>query len=154
MPLLNYTTTIAADKTVAEIQAILAAHGARRITLDYDAGHIMALEFEVDTPNGTVPIRLPTDPRPVLAVMRRQKVPARYLTEQQALNVAWRIVKDWVSAQMAIIETRMVVMEQVFLPYIVSPTGDTLYDALAQRRFLLTAPDETVEGETVDDQTS
>ena len=150
MPLLNYTTQIKAAKTVAEIQAILAKHGARRITLDYDdAGRIAALEFEVETPSGIVPIRLPTDPHPVLEVMKRQKVATRFLTEQQALNVAWRIVKDWTQAQMAIIETRMVRMEQVFLPYIVAPTGDTLYEFLAQRRFLLAAPDDSL-GETVD----
>lgn len=36
MPILNYTTKIAAAKTVGEIQAILARAGAQSISIDYD----------------------------------------------------------------------------------------------------------------------
>lgn len=43
--------------------------------------------------------------------------------------MAWRIVKDWVEAQMAILESEMVQMEEIFLPYMVSASGQTFFEA-------------------------
>lgn len=36
MPLLNYTTKIEVYATIGQIHGMLAAHGARRITQEYD----------------------------------------------------------------------------------------------------------------------
>jgi hypothetical protein len=36
MPILNYTTSIAAHRSVAEVQKLLALKGARSISIDYD----------------------------------------------------------------------------------------------------------------------
>lgn len=48
MPLLNYTTTIEASKTVSEIQTMLAKHGARAVLIEYDKqGFVEALFFKV-----------------------------------------------------------------------------------------------------------
>lgn len=35
MPIKNYTTKVPAVQTVGEIQGILAAHGARKVMMDY-----------------------------------------------------------------------------------------------------------------------
>lgn len=142
MPLLNYTTSVEAAKTVGEIQGILAGHGAKSILIDYgEDGTIEALAFQVLTPHGYVGIRLPIDPAAVLKVLTQQnrlrKVPKRYLNHAQAVRVAWRIVKDWVAAQMAILETEMVKMEQIFLPYVITKSGQTLYEVMADKHFLL-----------------
>lgn len=142
MPLLNYTTTIEAMKTVGEIQGNLAAHGAKSILIDYgDDGTVEALSFQVPTPHGQVAIRLPIAPDAVLKVLTQQnrlgKVPKRYANHAQAVRVAWRIVKDWVEAQMAILETEMVRMEQIFLPYVITQGGRTLYEAMVDRHFQL-----------------
>lgn len=51
--------------------------------------------------------------------------------------MGWRIVKDWVSAQMAILETEMVRMEQVFLPYVMTQSGKTLYETMVDHHFQL-----------------
>ena len=138
MPLLNYTTSIEAIKTVGEIQGILAGHGARSILIDYgEKGSIEALAFRVLTPQGEIGIRLPVDPESVLKVLTRQNVPNRFKNRTQATRVAWRIVKDWVEAQMAILETEMVKMEQIFLPYVITKSGRTLYEAMVDQHFQL-----------------
>lgn len=142
MALLNYTTGIEAMKTVGEIQRNLVAHGAKSILTGYgEDGTIEALAFKVLGPQGEVAIRLPIDPDAVLRVLTKQnrlgRVPRRYLTHAQAVRVAWRIVKDWVEAQMAILETEMVKMEQIFLPYVITDSGKTLYEAMTDRHFKL-----------------
>lgn len=138
MALLNYTTSISAEKTVGEIMGILTRHRARAILMNYSGdGSIEALSFQIDTAQGRIGIRLPVDPDAVLKVMDRQGVPKRYLTREQALRVAWRIIKDWMRAQVAIIDTEMVRMEQVFLPYMMVKKDQTLYEAMRDRDFLL-----------------
>jgi len=152
MPLLNYTTTIQAVKTVGEIQNILAKHGAKSILIDYDdAGHIEALAFCVGTMHGDISIRLPILPDSVLKVLQRQAIPIRYKNRPQAIRIAWRIVKDWTEAQMAILETEMVQMEQIFLPYIIGETGKTIYESFLENRLQLMQPNPK-EDETQDSQ--
>lgn len=139
MPIANYSTTVDALKTVGEIQGILVAHGARSILMNYGKdGGIESLSFIVETPYGDMPIRLPINAKAVLKVLEEQRVPPRYANYQQAVRIAWRIVKDWVRAQMAILETEMVKMEQIFLPYMITKNNQTLYESMVDRGFYLT----------------
>lgn len=142
MPLLDYTTSVPVSRTVAQVQAKLVERGARAVTLKYDnRGRIEALAFEVSTPNGQIPIRLPVDTLATLKVLRKQaanhEIPPRYANEEHAYRVAWRIIKDWVEAQMSLLETEMVRMEQIFLPYIITKSGQTVYQVMAEKNFLL-----------------
>lgn len=102
MPILNYTTTIAVDKTVGEIQRILGAHGATAIQVDYANKLPSALAFFIDTPFGEKSYVLPANAEGVWQTLvqqnRRGKVPARFATKEQAARVAWRIIKDWIEA--------------------------------------------------------
>ena len=61
------------------------------------------------------------------------------VNEDQARRVAWRIVRDWVEAQMAIVELEMAKVDQVFLPYARTPNGQTLYEHVRASN-LLSAP--------------
>ena len=45
----------------------------------------------------------------------------------QAERTAWRNVRDWIMAQLAIIEAGQVDIEEVFLPYLTDRNGRTLY---------------------------
>lgn len=132
MPLLNYTTSIEVEKTLGEIQKCLTVHGANAILTEFDdEGYVVALSFKISLNGKEMAFRLPTDWRPVLDIMKRDtKVPRRLETQPQALRVAWRITKDWVEAQMAIVETKMVTLPQVFLPYAVTKNGRTVYEKI------------------------
>ena len=139
MPLLNYTTSISADKTIGEIQKLLVRAGARAILANYrDDGTIDALSFQMPVEAGQlVGFKLPCNHEPVLLILERDpKVPNRLKDRDQALRVAWRIVKDWVEAQLAIIETRMVKPEQVFLPYAVTNSGETVFERFESGKLL------------------
>lgn len=135
MPLLNYTTKIDVHTTLGEIQAILVKHGAKKIMQDYDDNcHIAALTFLIQTPVGPRSIRLPANVDAVYAVLQQQKVKCDFA---QAERVAWRIVKDWTEAQMAILESAMVQMDQIFLPYMVNDHGQTFFDAYRNNQLSL-----------------
>jgi len=143
MAILNYSTTIDALRTVGEIEYILIKHGAKSILKDIEPdGSIGSLSFIVETPYGTMPIRLPVNIDPVLAVLIKEKQKKKSTikaTKEQAERVAWRILKDWVEAQMALIEIEMVKMEQVFLPYaVMGESGQTVFEKFESRQLLLT----------------
>ena len=135
MPLLNYTTKVDVYTTLGEIQGQLVKHGAKKIMQDYDEQcHITALTFMINTPAGYRGIRLPANVDAVHKVLTRQKVKC---DREQAERVAWRIVKDWVEAQMAILESEMVQMDEIFLPYMVNDSGQTLFEAYRSNQLLI-----------------
>ena len=141
-PLLDYTTTVPVSRTIAQVQAKLVEHGARAVMMEYDGrGRITALAFKVNMPNGELPIRLPIDAAATLRVLQRQwenrEIERKYANEEHAYRVAWRNIFHWVSAQMALLETEMVKMEEVFLPYVITPGGQTIYQVMAGKGFLL-----------------
>lgn len=139
MALLNYSTSISVDKTIGEIQKCLAKHGATAILTEYGGmGRIEAISFTVDGQYGKLAFRLPVNPEAVQKVLIRQNVPRRYCDDSHVDKVSWRIVKDWIKAQMAILETEMVDMAEIFLPYMITATGKTLYSSMRDRAFLLT----------------
>lgn len=144
MPLLNYTTTIDINKTLGEIQKILVKHGARKLMFDYDkSGHIQALCFSVDTPNGERGIKLPANVSVIFEVLKQQKSSGKIKTNpnyEQAEGVAWHIIKVWVEAQMAILETQMVQFDEIFLPYLLNDKGQTFFQMYQQNRLMIDSP--------------
>lgn len=139
MAILNYTTTIEAYKTVSEIENILVKHKATSIMKDYNGEAIESLSFLVDVGYNQIPIKMPAKVDECLKVLQIEKKKNAKVkaTREQAERVAWRILKDWVEAQMALLDINMVKLEEVFMPYIVDKTGQTLFEKLEERRFLL-----------------
>jgi hypothetical protein len=139
MPILNYTTQIDAFKTISQIQQMLAGAGASAIMTEMDGtGSIVALSFKIKMNDQDIAFKLPTDWRPVLEVLQQDpRVTPKLKTQEQAMRVAWRITKDWVEAQLAFVETMMVTTAQVFLPYAITKSGQTLYEHIGQDPKLL-----------------
>ncbi|MFA5377228.1 MAG: hypothetical protein WC455_15870 [Dehalococcoidia bacterium] len=150
MPLKNYTTEVPAGRSLSQIQANLVAHGARAVMINYTAEREPeSLSFIIATPQGEMPFRLPANIPAVAKLLAKMGDPdyrkwdSRYQQQKaerlrkQAPMVAWRIIKDWTDAQLAIIETEMVTMEQVFLPYMQVNGGQTLYELMVSKRFLM-----------------
>lgn len=141
MAILNYTTTVDAFKTVSEIEYILMKHKAKSIMKDYDGETITGLSFLIDTGVQQIPVKLPVKIDECLEVLKkeRRENPKKQIkdTRQQAERVAWRILKDWVEAQMALLDIEMVRFEEIFLPYIQTNNGQTVYERLEEKQFLL-----------------
>jgi hypothetical protein len=152
MFLKNYTSDVPTSQTIHRIEQVLIRCGAAGITKEYatTAGEIEALSFQIETPNGKVSIRLPVDVQRAWGALwtdyangeklsddgqriqwnsRKKKVRADF--KEQALRTAWKIMQDWVEVQMSMIQLKQAETLQVFLPYVISSSGETIYHRLA-----------------------
>lgn len=141
----NYTTSISPDKTATEIIGLLALHGASRIQLLTDGhGAITGIIFGLVRGDTDLGFRLPIQVESTYIKMcddsRGGKIPPRFANKEQAERTAWRIMKDWVDAQIALIDTGMVRTEEVFLPYLLTTPGRTLFEEMEQRWLALPEP--------------
>ena len=136
MAILNYTTTIAPEKTAAEIQKKLAQAKAQAILCEYDDEAVVcAMSFRIVTPHGVIFFRLSANANGVYRSLQKSNAPKRLKTRDQAARVAWRILKDWIEAQLAIVEAEMASITEVFLPYAQDATGQTVYQNLEKSEF-------------------
>lgn len=141
MPLKNYTTSVSAERTIGEIMEILAPKGAREILTAYDdSGKVIGLSWTVDTPRGKLAFRLPLNLDAVHRTLNDQRgkgqgVKSSQTTIDHARKVAWRTIKDWIDAQMALLETEQVEFEQIFLPYMVVNKDQDLYHHMLEQDF-------------------
>ena len=140
MAILNYTTTVDAFKTLSEIEYILMKHSAKSIMKNFEDNHITGLSFLIDVGNQQIPVRLPVKIDECLEILKKEKANGTKnikATREQAERVAWRILKDWIEAQMALLDIHMVQLQEIFLPYIELPDGNTIYQTLEQKQFML-----------------
>lgn len=138
MSILNYSTGISAEKTAGEIQAKLSRAKAQAVLCEYDKdGVLYAMSFRIDTKHGLLSYRLPINIDGVLGAMSKdKKIPRSFKNREQASRVAWRILKDWIEAQLAFVESEQVDIKQVFLSYLQNPqTGQTLYETISGNGF-------------------
>jgi len=130
MSLKKYTTEVPANRSISEIQEMLQKHGVSGVMMEYEqgTGRIQSLAFKIDI-NGQswMPLRW----RQAHDVLyRRARREQRYTKsrEDHAYRVAWRILRDWVDIQMALVELEIVQIQEVFVPYVVQKNGQTLFE--------------------------
>lgn len=142
---LDYTTKVPVHQTVAECSSMLAKAGASAVTVEYDAGEPSGLGFMLETPHGkrhfVMPVRV-SGVAAVLDTMLRDNPPnihggnRRLATREHAVAVAWRQVRHWLAAQLAIIEAEMATLDEVMLPWLQVEAGgqtQTLYARYKQQ---------------------
>lgn len=137
---LNYTTTVAVERTLGEVQRILSRHGCASISTLYDDSCATGLAFTLRTPHGDRAFTMPVNVAGVHQLLNAPDVKAKakragknYSSADHAERVAWRIVKDWLEAQLALIDANMATLDQVMLPYLRVDGDLTLYEAYRAR---------------------
>lgn len=123
----NYLSSSSLPNIFGAIEKTLSSHGARQIIRDYDGqGRITSISFVIATKRGNLGIKLPARFDQVERIFKEQGI--RYKPEQP-YRTAWATIRDWVDAQMALIDWEMVKPEEVFLPYAVGKNGKTFFDS-------------------------
>ena len=127
----NYTSGVPVDKTISRIETLLVESGASNITKDYKDNKLDAVCFMVVMPNTgeRVAVRLPAKVDAVYETLRAEvKRPREGTLEKlkdQAGRTAWKLMQDWISVQLSLIQMNQVEFLQVFLPYVW--TGKTTF---------------------------
>ena len=100
MPIKNYTTKVPVAQTVGEIQTLLATHGARRIMMDYEEdGSVKAVTFGLEIRGVLQGFRLEAKANGVINCLKSSRCSCN---QKQAERIAWRNIKDWIAAQVAL----------------------------------------------------
>jgi hypothetical protein len=146
----NYASEASEASIFDAIRKTLAAHKAKRIVFDYDdAGRATGIEFTVKL--GSVPytFRLPARfeaAEPLVAQARRSAGMSATSGEKlrnQTYRTVWATLRDWIDAQMALIDIGAVRIEEVFMPYLIIEPGVTMFERFAEQR-ALPSPHRTV----------
>lgn len=130
------TTGIPAERTAQEISYLLAQAGATAVLTEYGKDKkISGLGFRLRVRETEVPFLLPVRVNPVFKALQAERSPKNRekKAEEDALQaekVAWRQLLRWIQAQLAMIDTGMVASDEVFMPYVQTSTGQTLYEKL------------------------
>lgn len=139
MPIKNYTTKIQPVQTVSEIQGMLATHGAKKIMFDYgDNGSVSCITFALEQNGSLRGYKLESKPHGVIAAMARDGMKCDSV---QAEKIAWRNVKDWIAAQIALIETEQATMEELFFPKMIYSDNSTVFESYQLSQFQIGASD-------------
>jgi hypothetical protein len=145
----NYTTNKDCNRTIAEIERTLAGIGAKKVLKEYDKQqNVSSLQFIININDRDVPIKLPARvdrvPSALRHIINNEKVTSsqrsllrRAMSDpSRAANIGWRIIQDWLEAQVAVMQLDQINMMEALLPFTVwTKDGSTLYELLEQSNF-------------------
>lgn len=147
----NYTSgkntrTEGMKYTLDKIQKILIEHNAKSINFEYKDGRVVGIIFVLEVKGKDFGFKIPARVENVKRIFDKQGY--RY-DPDQPYRTAWANIRDWVDAQMALIESEQAKTEEVFLPYmIVDGKTKTLFESYEDSGFakLTSGP---IEGEII-----
>lgn len=146
MPLKNYTSEVPASRSIRWIEDKLIRHGAKQILKEYTADNrLKSVAFIIHVNGIELPFKLPARIAECEKVLRGEVRRPRSETykriAEQAERTAWKILADWVDAQMAMIELAQVDLLEVFLPYLFDRASrQTFYQSLQSKGFQKALP--------------
>ncbi len=142
----NYTSSVAANISIMKIEKCLINHGAKQIAKDYHDNITVGIKFVMNIEGRDTIFSLPARIDRCKQVFIEQRVnrisnEAMKKITAQAERTAWKIVLDWVEAQMAMIDLAQIEMLEVFLPYVyVAESDQTFFEVLKEKKFKALLP--------------
>lgn len=124
-------------KPIETIQEALASHNVKQMSLDYEQGRAIAITFALEVNGQLRGFRLPARIHNVEIKLYGRKATYTETQKKQAYVTAWANIRDWILAQIAMIDIGLVKTEEVFLPYMLADNGQTVYEAFEQRQLQL-----------------
>lgn len=137
----NYTTQVSVTKTLSEIEELLLKFKASDILKQYDEDqNITALRFILRIEGKPIPFKLYFDWQKVAEVLSRQYQRDYYIRDvrndkKRALQVGWRIMKDWLYSNLSIIEIGIAKVQQLLLSYATMNNDMTFFECFEKHQF-------------------
>lgn len=131
----NYTTTIDSSKSISEITNFIVDVGATDISQSFAEKECVAIRFIINHNGHSVIYKLQANPDAAYDILikgrKRINAEIKQKVKKQAFKTAWRILRDWVDVQCALIKLGQATPMQLFLSYAYDPASDsTVYDRL------------------------
>lgn len=131
----NYTTTIDASKSIAEIIDFIVDVGATDISQTFENKECVSIRFIISNMGNSIIYKLTANPDAAYAILIEQKKrindEVRQKVKKQSFKTAWRILRDWIDSQCALIKLGQATPMQLFLSYAYDPNTDsTVYERL------------------------
>lgn len=134
----GYTTTQGANVLMSKINDLLADFQAEAVMFEYrdleGERIIKSIAFKVNFNGQSIGIKLPLEWEKTAEVLRIQKA---YKNDYHAYRVSLFNLMEWLDAQLAMLTCQMVELPQIFLPYVQSQDGRTLYEVVKQSGFAI-----------------
>jgi hypothetical protein len=143
------STEISPERTAGEITALLVASGARQISMEYSENQkVTAMNFLLMVNGLPYPFKLPVRTAALQKIFEQRRIKTagfsahkfKEADRERAERVAWRQLLMWVKAQFAMVDAGMTQTHEVFSPYLLEPTGRTLFEYLEETRFKALPP--------------
>ena len=142
----NITSEIEVEKTIMKIEKILIDFGAQGILKEYTGHRIKSLSFYISRDGQNIPFKLPMNlesaRRVVKQAAQNRKIALKFLeephTSDKAEKVGWRVIKDWIHAQLSLIEIDFADPVELLLPYVYdTATKQTFFEKIKQNPQML-----------------
>jgi hypothetical protein len=141
----NYTSAVPVERTIASIEQELVKIGVTQIVKSYDSeGLPMGIIFSIQIPtvgffNFKIPARVEAA-HDLLKTIPMYKKKNKEWLKAQSRRTAWKIVLEWVAAQVAMVQLNNIDAMQMFLQFSYNPkTQETLYDRISGNGFRMLA---------------
>jgi hypothetical protein len=139
MALKNYTSETPATTSISRIETKLAVSGANQILKMYDKdGIVEGIAFIMPINGSGMSFKLPARVKECEQILKSKIKRPRENTykkiAKQAERTAWKIVLDWVEAQMAMIELSQVEFIEVFMPYLYDHSQNKTYFEIVKEK--------------------
>ncbi len=140
MNIKNYTSGVAAERSISKIESILMDIGATNINKQYENKRLIGVTFIMPVNGNTLLFRLPAKADSVVSALKKtykRLTPStlRTITEQ-AEKTAWKICCDWVEIQATLIKLEQAEFIEVFLPYVYSvERQQTFFETIKEKSY-------------------
>ncbi len=131
MALKNTFAKLPTQRYIQDAQDALVKAGASGIQMEFEEGRVAGLAFSIKFGDLRIQFKLPVDWRKFQNVLRNEDN-RRAEEADYCYRVAWACTKDWIEAQMAFVESENATVAQIFLPYAVTKSGNTLFEDIAK----------------------
>lgn len=141
----NRTSTVPPQRTISAIEDMLGQAGAVHIGKTYDNGEVVGFLFQLLVEGKPITFKLPCRWEPVESLLfpdkerrtwKKNFQKRKEANREQAKRTAWRLMHDWISVQLAMIQLEQAEAMQVFLPYAYDSANDmTFFDHIREGGF-------------------
>ena len=144
----NYTTSISAEKSIQEIEKMLLDFGAVDFMKSAKNGYYISLSFLIEDGDKKLPFKMPVNIKAISDYLFTQKTrTSERDIYEKAYRIGWRILKDWIHAQLSIIASGMVTIDEILMPYRLIDNNITLAEAYKSEKYknkLLPLPEQKI----------